>query len=46
MTVPGPMRRFAAMQRDVGNGGQTGRSAGDARTAVFDPKPDLMVILT
>jgi hypothetical protein len=31
--------RFAVVQHDARNGGQTGRSADDARTAVRDPKP-------
>jgi hypothetical protein len=34
----GPLRRFAAMQRDVGHRGQTGRSANTARTDALDPK--------
>jgi hypothetical protein len=34
---PGPDRRFAAVQRQVRNGGQTGRSADGARTGAFDP---------
>jgi putative tryptophan/tyrosine transport system substrate-binding protein len=33
----GPNRRFAAAQQDVRNGGQTGRSADGAGTAVPDP---------
>jgi hypothetical protein len=35
----GPRRPFAAMQHDVGNGGQTGRSADAACTAAPDPNP-------
>lgn len=35
-SVVGPDRRFAAAQQDVGNGGQTGRSADEARTDAFD----------
>ena len=30
----GPNRQFAAMQQDVGNGGQTGRSSNVASTVV------------
>jgi hypothetical protein len=37
----GPNRQFAAMQQDVCNGGQTGRSAVDARNAALDPKMDI-----
>jgi putative ABC transport system substrate-binding protein len=39
MSAFGPQRRFAAMQHDVGNRGQTGRSADEARTAALDPEP-------
>jgi hypothetical protein len=35
----GPKRRLWAAQQDVCNGGQTGRSADEARTGAFDPKP-------
>jgi hypothetical protein len=38
MSGCGPQQRFAAMQQDVGNRGQTGRSANTARTAGLDPK--------
>jgi hypothetical protein len=38
MSQSGPLRRFAAMQQDVGNGGQTGRS-GDAARAGGDSEP-------
>jgi hypothetical protein len=37
-SATGPKRRFTAVQRDVCNRGQTGRSAVDAGTAAFDPK--------
>jgi hypothetical protein len=33
----GPKRRFMASQQDVGNGGQTGRSADKACTAAAEP---------
>jgi hypothetical protein len=33
----GPNRQFAATQRDARNGGQTGRSPDEARTAARDP---------
>jgi hypothetical protein len=36
MTAIGPLRRFAAVQRDVGNRGQTGPSTDEAQTAVLD----------
>jgi hypothetical protein len=39
MTACGPNRRFMAAQQDVRNGGQTGRSVDEARTAAFDVKP-------
>jgi hypothetical protein len=35
MAAPGPDPRFAAKQRDVGNRGQTGRSADEGRSAGF-----------
>jgi hypothetical protein len=40
----GPKRRFTAVQQDVCNGGQTGRLAGDARTAAFDPNETLACV--
>ena len=38
----GPQRQFTAAQQDVGNGGHTGRPAGDARTGALDPTADIL----
>jgi hypothetical protein len=40
------MRRFTAAQRDVCNGAQTGQPADEARTAAFEPQPDIAVTIT
>jgi hypothetical protein len=38
-SAPGPERHFAAVQQDACNGGQTGQSAGDARTVPTGGRP-------